>query len=156
MYIFVFSLNSWLSCLSLDLFLTGQSHFFRRSPSLSLSSSMQSPSQTLPKLTLVHPSGIKILKAIVHLLQNVYLCIGNGRKGLISRMSDECLMKQETVFLFYTQYQAVMRKFTLAGKSGEVYLYRKKNPDLQKDLILLIIYSLVKILLIPVLSLITH
>lgn len=40
-----------------------------------------------------------------------------SRKGLISRMSDECLMKQETVFLFYTQYQAVMRKFTLAGKS---------------------------------------
>ena len=35
-------------------------------------------------------------------------------KGSISRMSDECLMKQETVFPFYTQYQAVMRKFTLA------------------------------------------
>jgi hypothetical protein len=38
-------------------------------------------------------------------------------KGSISRMSDECLMKQETAFPFYTQYQAVMRKFTLAGKS---------------------------------------
>ena len=38
-------------------------------------------------------------------------------KGSISRMSDECLMKQETVFSFYTQYQAVMRKFTLAGKA---------------------------------------
>ena len=38
-------------------------------------------------------------------------------KGLISRMSDECLMKQEMVFPFYTQYQAVMRKFTLAGKT---------------------------------------
>ena len=38
-------------------------------------------------------------------------------KGSISRMSDECLMKQETVFSFYTQNQAVMRKFTLAGKS---------------------------------------
>ena len=36
-------------------------------------------------------------------------------KGSISRMSDECLIKQETVFSFYTQYQAVMRKFTLAG-----------------------------------------
>ena len=33
------------------------------------------------------------------------------------RMSDECLMKQETVFPFYIVYQAVMRKFTLAGKS---------------------------------------
>ena len=29
-------------------------------------------------------------------------------------MSDECLMKQETAFPFYTQYQAVMWKFTLA------------------------------------------
>ena len=38
-------------------------------------------------------------------------------KGSISRMSDECLMKQEMVFSFYTLYQAVMRKFTLAGKS---------------------------------------
>ena len=43
-----------------------------------------------------------------------YLCIEMSWKGLISRMSDECLMKQETVFSFYTQYQAVMRKFTLA------------------------------------------
>ena len=38
-------------------------------------------------------------------------------KGSISRMSDECLMKQETVVSFYTQYQAVMRKFTLAGNA---------------------------------------
>ncbi len=43
-------------------------------------------------------------------------------KGSISRMSDECLMKQETVFSFYTQYQAVMRKFTLAGKTACNYL----------------------------------
>ena len=32
-------------------------------------------------------------------------------------MSDECLMKQEFGFPFYIVYQAVMRKFTLAGKS---------------------------------------
>ena len=38
-------------------------------------------------------------------------------KGLISRMSDECLMKQETAFSSYIVYQAVMRKFTLAEKS---------------------------------------
>jgi len=38
-------------------------------------------------------------------------------KGSISRMSDECLMTQEFGFPFYTQYQAVMRKFTLATKS---------------------------------------
>ena len=39
-------------------------------------------------------------------------------KGLKSRMSDECLMKQKTVISFYVVYQAVMRKFTLAGKSS--------------------------------------
>ena len=38
-------------------------------------------------------------------------------KGLISRMSDECLITLETVFLFYIDCQAVMRKFTLAGES---------------------------------------
>ena len=38
-------------------------------------------------------------------------------KGSISRMSDECLITLETVVSFYTQYQAVMRKFTLAGKT---------------------------------------
>ena len=38
-------------------------------------------------------------------------------KGLKSRMSDECLMTLETVFSFYIVYQAVMRKFTLAGKA---------------------------------------
>ena len=32
-------------------------------------------------------------------------------------MSDECLITLETVFLFYIVYQAVMRKFTLAGKT---------------------------------------
>ena len=32
-------------------------------------------------------------------------------------MSDECLIKQETVVSFYIVYQAVMRKFTLADIS---------------------------------------
>ena len=38
-------------------------------------------------------------------------------KGLISRMSDECLMTLETVFSYCYDCQAVMRKFTLAGKT---------------------------------------
>ena len=42
-------------------------------------------------------------------------------KGSISRMSDECLITLETVFSFYTQYQAVMRKFTLAGKTHDCH-----------------------------------
>ena len=47
-----------------------------------------------------------------------YLCIEMSGKGSISRMSDECLMKQETVVSFYIECQAVMRKFTLALQSS--------------------------------------
>ena len=68
-------------------------------------------------LTFLHYSRIKNLKAIAYLGNFAYLCIEMSGKGSISRMSDECLMKQETVFSFYTQYQAVKRKFTLAGKT---------------------------------------
>ena len=39
-------------------------------------------------------------------------------KGSISRMSDECLMKGKPGLLYFGEYQAGMRKFTLAGKSG--------------------------------------
>ena len=48
-------------------------------------------------------------------------------------MSDECLMKQETVFPFYIDCQAVMRKFTLAGKSvlaGSIELRTYVPPEL--------------------------
>ena len=38
-------------------------------------------------------------------------------KGSITRMSDECLITLETAIPFYVVYQAVMRKFTLAGKT---------------------------------------
>lgn len=40
-------------------------------------------------------------------------------------MSDECLMTLETVFSFYIVYQAVMRKFTLAGKADHGHLFVK-------------------------------
>ena len=40
-------------------------------------------------------------------------------KGPESRMSDECLITLETVFLYYNDCQAVMRKFTLAGKTDK-------------------------------------
>ena len=38
-------------------------------------------------------------------------------KGSISRMSDECLMKGKPGSLYFGEYQAGMRKFTLAGKA---------------------------------------
>ncbi len=38
-------------------------------------------------------------------------------KGSISRMSDECLMKLKSGYPFCGEYQAVMRKFTLARKA---------------------------------------
>jgi len=41
------------------------------------------------KLTFVHPKWIRNLNAIAGLGKNAYLCTGNGRKGSISRMSDE-------------------------------------------------------------------
>ena len=47
-------------------------------------------------------------------------------KGLISRMSDECLMKGESGSLYFGEYQAGMRKFTLAGKSF-LYLFTLKT-----------------------------
>ena len=54
-------------------------------------------------------------------------------KGLISRMSDECLMKQETAIPFYVVYQAVMRKFTLAKKtSAGLNLLKYLSPYLIK------------------------
>ena len=50
-------------------------------------------------------------------------------KGSISRMSDECLMKQETVIPFYVDCQAVMRKFTLAGESEEFIYHKQPTPS---------------------------
>ena len=100
-----------------DFLRTGRTLIFLDFLSLFPQTPLQPPQPAIFKLTFLHSKGIRNLNALVCLPQNVYLCIGNGRKGSISRMSDECLMKQETVFSFYTQYQAVMRKFTLARKS---------------------------------------
>ena len=38
-------------------------------------------------------------------------------KGSDLQMSDECLIGVKRRFTYYVEYQAVMRKFTLAGKS---------------------------------------
>ena len=38
-------------------------------------------------------------------------------KGSISRMSDECLMKGKSWLPYFGEYQAGMRKFTLARKA---------------------------------------
>ena len=108
-----------------DFLKTDQTLIFLVFLSFSSQSLFQSPQPAHLKLTFLHSKGIRNLNALACLPQNVYLCIGNGRKSSISRMSDECLMKQETVFSFYTQYQAVMRKFTLAGKSGYLFTNRR-------------------------------
>ena len=73
--------------------------------------------QPSSELTFLHSKGIKNLNALAYSRKKQYFCIEMSGKGSISRMSDECLMKQETAFSFYIVYQAVMRKFTLAGKS---------------------------------------
>ena len=79
--------------------------------------SAELPSKTAYQLTSVHFQWIRNINALAYSGKKWYLCIGNGRKGSISRMSDECLMTLEFGSLFYIVYQAVMRKFTLAGKS---------------------------------------
>ena len=58
--------------------------------SFPLQTPFQSPQPPFSKLTFLHSQGIRNLNAVASLPKNVYLCIGNGRKGSISRMSDEC------------------------------------------------------------------
>lgn len=53
----------------------------------------------------------------MYLDKKYYLCVEMSGKGSISRMSDECLMKGKSWLLYFGEYQAVMRKFTLARKS---------------------------------------
>ena len=88
--------------------------------------SIQSPQPAFLKLTFLYSQWIRNLNALAYLPEKCYLCTGNGRKGPNSRMSDECLMKQETVFSYCNDCQAVMRKFTLAGKTNYfliIYLF---------------------------------
>jgi len=68
-------------------------------------------------VTIVNSQSAKYLNAIAGMPEFCKFCREKAGKGSISRMSDECLMKQETVFSFCVVYQAVMRKFTLAGKT---------------------------------------
>ena len=99
-----------------DFLRTGRTLIFLDYLSFSSQTPLLSPQPASLKLTFLHSQGIRNLNALAYLGKKCYLCTGNGRKGSISRMSDECLMKQETVFLFYIVYQAVMRKFTLANE----------------------------------------
>ena len=100
-----------------DFLRTGRTLIFLDFLSFSSQTLFQSPLPAFLKLTFLHSQWIRNLNALACLPQNVYLCIGNDRKGSISRMSDESLMTLETVIPFYIVCQAVMRKFTLAGKS---------------------------------------
>ena len=100
-----------------DFLRTGRALIFLDFLSFSSQAPLHSPQSVFLKLTFIHSKGIRNLNALACLPQNVYLCIGNGRKGSISRMSDECLITLETVFSYCNDCQAVMRKFTLAGKT---------------------------------------
>ena len=50
--------------------------------------------------------------------KNDYLCVGNAGKGPGIQMSDECLIGAENGFTYCGEYQAVRRKFALAGKAS--------------------------------------
>ena len=108
---------------------TGRTLIFLYFLSFSSQTPIESPQPAHLKLTFLHFQEIRNLNALACLPQNVYLCIGNGRKGSISRMSDECLMKWKRRFSYYTRCQAVMRKFTLAGKTSESAKYADMFND---------------------------
>jgi hypothetical protein len=71
-------------------------------------------SKALSLLTLVHSLRIRNLNALAYLPKKYYLCVEMAGKGSISRMSDECLMKGKPGSLYFGEYQAGTRKFTLA------------------------------------------
>ena len=100
-----------------DFLRTGRILIFPDFLSFSSQTPLQSPQPASSKLTFIYFQGIRNLNALACLPKNAYLCIGNGQKGSISRMSDECLITLEFGFPFYVVYQAVIRKFTLAEKS---------------------------------------
>ena len=100
-----------------DFLRTGRILIFLDFLSFSSQALFQSSQPASLKLTFLHSQGIRNLNALAYSGKKWYLCIEMSGKGSISRMSDECLITLETVFPFYTQYQAVMRKFTLAGKT---------------------------------------
>ena len=111
--------------------------FFRLFSSLPLSSSLQPSSQPSQKLTLVHPLRIRNLNAVAYLPKKYYLCMEMSGKGSVSRMSDECLMKGKPWLLYFGEYQAGTRKFTLALKPFQLHhpntrvVLLKKGQDYQ-------------------------
>ena len=98
-----------------DFLRTGRALIFLDFLSFSPQTSLQSPQPAFLKLTFLHSQWIRNLNALAYLGKKQYFCIEMSGKGSISRMSDECLMKQEMAIPFYVVYQAVMRKFTLAA-----------------------------------------
>ena len=93
-------------------------HHFPEKTVLLHSTSLKPASKASPLLTFLHSLRIRNLNAVVYLAKKWYLCIEMSGKGSISRMSDECLMKLKSGSLYFGEYQAGMRKFTLAGKSS--------------------------------------
>ena len=68
-------------------------------------------------VTIVNSLSTIFLNAIAGMSDFYKFCTGNDGKGSITRMSDECLMKGKSSSLYFGEYQAGMRKFTLARKS---------------------------------------
>ena len=113
----MFSRQTLGSLISLGLFLDTEIPDFSFLSLIASSITLKTASNAPLLLTFLYSFRIRNLNALAYSDKKWYLCIGNGRKGSISRMSDECLMKQETVFSYCYDCQAVMRKFTLAVES---------------------------------------
>ena len=123
MYIFFLVKQGSFQLLS-NFLRAGRTLIFLDFLSFSLQTPFQSSHPASLKLTFLYSQWIRNLNTLAYLGKKWYLCIEMSGKGSISRMSDECLMKQEMVISFYIVYQAVMRKFTLAGKTSQEFCCR--------------------------------
>jgi len=100
-----------------DFSLTPQSPDFSFLSLIASSITLTPASEAPSLLTFLHSLRIRNPNAVAYLGKKYYLCMEMSGKGSISRMSDECLMKGKSNSLYFGEYQAGMRKFTLAGKS---------------------------------------
>ena len=114
----MFSRQTLGSLISLGLFLDTEIPDFSFLSLIASSITLKTAPNAPLLLTFLYSFRIRNLNALAYSDKKWYLCIGNGRKGSISRMSDECLITLETVFPYCNDCQAVMRKFTLAWKTN--------------------------------------
>ena len=117
MFIFCFLIKRQAFQFLSDFLVTPFDLVFPRFPVIVSSIAPTAASKAALTLTFLYSLRIRNLNALAYLGKKYYLCIEMSGKGSISRMSDECLMKGKPGSLYFGEYQAGMRTFTLARKS---------------------------------------